>query len=93
MKKHILILFLLAGFLLLISPSCRSTYGSKKQRQTEKLQEQRKRETMEQYEQAVKRHQSIQTKETRKRLKKNEKEAKRKATDRKQFFLFRWFSK
>jgi hypothetical protein len=48
---------------------------------------------MEQYEEAVKRHQSIQTKETRKRLKKNEKEAKRKAKGRKQFFLFRWFSK
>jgi 3-hydroxy-3-methylglutaryl CoA synthase len=87
---HVILLCLLA---LVLAGSCRSSYGTRKQREVAKMQEERKKETLKQYEDAVKRHKSIQTKETRKRLERNERDAQRKTQGRKTFFLKRWFSK
>lgn len=92
MKKIPIAIIALFLLLSILAGSCRSSHGTRKQKEVARTQEQRKKETMHQYEAAVKRHKSIQTKETRKRLIQNEKEARRKENGRKQFFLFRWFA-
>lgn len=92
MGKRLLIVIMIGLFTLVGTGGCKSSYSSRKQKEVAKVRQQRKKEAMKQYEDAVKRHRSIQTKETRKRIRKNEKEAKRKSQGRRKFFLFRWFS-
>ncbi|HRY99164.1 MAG TPA: hypothetical protein P5550_08945 [Bacteroidales bacterium] len=93
MRKGTLHVFVLCLLALMLAGSCRSSYGTRKQREVAKIQEERKKETLKQYEDAVKRHKSIQTKETRQRIERNQREARRKSEGRKTFFLVRWFSK
>mgnify|MGYP001283587097 FL=1 len=93
MKKHILLVLFALLPLALLTGGCHSSYGTRKQKEVARIQEERKKEAVKQYNEAVRRHQSIQTKETRKRMKMNEREASRKSKGKKVFFLKRWFSK
>jgi hypothetical protein len=66
----------------------------KQQKEIDKRKAERKKEVEVQYQTAVKRHQDIQTKETRKRMQKTNKRAKEiNKPKKKNFFLFRWFRK
>ena len=73
---------------------CKSYQASKSQKQIEKTKAERKKEVELQYQDAVKRHQDIQSKETRKRMKQTQKRAdKINQPKKKGFFLIRWFGK
>ncbi len=78
----------------LISISCRSSQAHSQQKEIEKRKAERKKETELQYKNAVKHHQSIQTKETQKRMKKTQKRSgKINKPKQKKIFFIRWFSK
>lgn len=94
MKYRKIFLIILIGFLPIALSSCRTSQAQKQQKGIEKRKAERKKETEQLYEEALKRHHDIQTKETRKRMKQTQKKAKRiNKPKEKKFFLFRWFSK
>jgi len=95
MKNKPIIFIIIACFLsLIVMTSCRSSQAHKHQKQIDKTKAERKKETEVQYQSAVKRHQNIQTKETKKRMKKTQKRSGNiNKSKKKQFFLKRWFSK
>ena len=74
--------------------SCRTSRVDQQKKKIEKTKEIKEAETMKKYNKALKRHQSIQSKETQKRMKGNLSKANyTSATPKKKFFLARWFSK
>ena len=64
----------------------------KRQEQLERQEAEKKRLGEKAHEEGVEKHMKIQTKETRKRMKKNKRKAKRHNDNRNEFFLKRWFS-
>ncbi len=84
-------LFIILLLALTLSSCSRHTRTSKKQRQVENLQKERKKEAEELYKEAVKRHKEIQTRETRKRMRQSARESKRVREGRSEPFYRRWF--
>lgn len=60
---------------LLLTSACGSSRQTRKQRDVSRIQAERQKEATKQYKEAVKRHHSIQSKDTRKRIEKNKKKA------------------
>ncbi|MBP7849700.1 MAG: hypothetical protein KA053_05445 [Lentimicrobiaceae bacterium] len=67
--------------LMIISTACSSGRPTRKQREVARIQNERQKEATKKYHDAVKRHHSIQDKETRKRIKKGQRDARRNANE------------
>ena len=100
MTKKILVIILLLIGISFGNSSCRGLHNSKikrKQKKEAKIVEARKRkqkqDAIASYEKAARRHASIQTKDTRKKLKKNFKKAYRYNYNKKTPFWERWYIK
>ena len=69
-----------------------SQSASKQEKKIERMKEKRMEEDLKLYQKAIKRHQKIQSKDTRKRMKKDRKQAFRHNDNKREFFLKRWFT-
>lgn len=87
--KKIFILSLLA--ILPLFWSCRTNSAASRQKQVEKQREEKDKEVLKQYNQAVEKHMKNQTKETRKRMKKTKDKSEKSGTIKKQCFIKKWF--
>lgn len=79
--------YLLIFFLFLAAPSCRTNNISSKERQIQREKKKRAKDDTVLYEKALKKHMKSQTKETRKEMKRNYREAQRYNQKKKEFFL------
>lgn len=93
--KHLMHVICITTLLLMVSV----TFAQKEPRSVRKRQEQldkqeevKKREGEKAHQEGIEQHMRIQTKETRKRMKKNKRKSKRVNDNRNEFFLKRWFS-
>ena len=90
--KNILLMLLIISMPLFYS--CRTSSVEQKKKKVEKANEAKDAEALAKYNKALKRHQSIQSKNTKKRMNSNLSNANyTSASQKKQFFLVRWFSK
>ena len=94
MKYSKIVLISLICLLPISFYSCRTSQTHKQQKEIEKRKKERKKETELQYQQAVKRHHDIQSKDTKKRIKQTQKKAEKlNNPKRKNSFFSRWFKK
>ncbi|MFW5892227.1 MAG: hypothetical protein ACOCUQ_02370 [Bacteroidota bacterium] len=93
-KKKVFYILVFCIFLSLPLQSCSAAYKAKQEeRQTEKREEQKKRESDKIMEEARENHLKMQTKETRKRMKETKRKSDAMLNNRskKPFFLVRWY--
>jgi hypothetical protein len=88
MRFIVFIIFLSFFF----APSFVHAQSDKKQREYDKKRELKKKEAEQKYFEAVKQHYKSQSPEVRKQMKKQFKESRRIAENRKKFFLTRWYN-
>jgi len=90
-----ILIFILFATMLSTS-SCKSYWIKRKQiknvKEIEKKKLEREQAANEEYQEKVIRHASIQSRKTKKEMKKNFKKSQRHAGNQKRFFLWRWFS-
>ena len=92
LRKILLIAFCL--FISLIFIECKTNSSASRQKQVEKQREQKDEEVFDAYNNAKEKHLKNQSRETRKRMKKNEKKSGEKGyLPKKECFLKRWFSR
>ncbi len=93
MRIKLIIILIIA--LVSTSTGCKKWAVRHKQRrdlrELEQKQREKEKEKQQKYQEAVKRHASIQDKKTRKAMKKQYRKAQRHNTNQKEFFIKRWF--
>ena len=93
MRSKLIILFIIT--ILTTSTGCKKWVVRHQQRrdlrEIERKKKEQEKEKLQKYQEAVKRHASIQDKKTRKAMKKQYRKAQRHNTNRKEFFIKRWF--
>ena len=86
LQRTFLLLFLLSPVIVF------SQSASKQQKKIEREKQKRVKEDLKAYQKAIKRHNKIQSKDTRKRMKRDRKKAFRHNDNKREFFLKRWLT-